>query len=100
MDLLDPSAGQAVLSKRPKLKARRPKEGSTGGFEVDENTGRIIIVDPEEQKGKEKEKMGSSSKLQRIIFWASQYCIFKISCVVVFAEYFASTASFFVFFLT
>lgn len=60
VDLLDPTAGQAVLSKRPKLKARRPKEGSTGGFEVDENTGRIIITDPDEQK-KEKEKKGSSN---------------------------------------
>ncbi|XP_042866976.1 RRP12-like protein [Penaeus japonicus] len=60
VDLLDPSAGQAVLSKRPKLKPKRPKEKSSGGFEVDDKTGRMIIMDKEEQK-EEKKKIGSSN---------------------------------------
>lgn len=97
VDLLDPTAGQAVLSKRPKLKARRPKEGSTGGFEVDENTGRIIITDPDEQK-KEKEKKGSSSKLWRIIFWVSHHCDYNFLCsCICYMLYFYTVSIFFLF---
>lgn len=57
VDLLDASAGQAIVSKRPVAKAslKQPtSDGSLRGFKMDETTGKLIIADSEsirEEKG-------------------------------------------------
>ncbi|KAK7079395.1 hypothetical protein SK128_009556, partial [Halocaridina rubra] len=59
VDFLDASAGQALVSKRPKVKSGqdRAKMDENAGFKVDELTGRLIITD---ESGREKE---SASKM-------------------------------------
>lgn len=48
MDFLDASAGQAIMSGAPKtgLGAGTKKRSATGGFEVDKDSGRLIITNP------------------------------------------------------
>ncbi|KAG7165273.1 RRP12-like protein [Homarus americanus] len=63
VDLLDASAGQALVSKRPTLKAARDRgaskeDGSTSGFQVDKGTGKFII-----KEDNSKEKKDSVSKM-------------------------------------
>ena len=65
MDLLDPTSGQAMMSKRPVLKASRSKDFDSKGeeiFKVDPKSGKLIISEKNE---KEKESMSSKDILEK-----------------------------------
>lgn len=68
MDFLDASAGQALISKRPILKATRNRNATTEdedaqGFKMDKNTGKLVITDG---GSKEQKKNSISSKFMHL----------------------------------
>lgn len=79
MDFLDSSAGQAIASKRPILKAARDRKVSQddvheSGFKVDKTTGKLIITDD----GSKKEDTIASKCILVLSVYKIQVCY---SCI-------------------
>ncbi|XP_076034709.1 RRP12-like protein [Oratosquilla oratoria] len=64
-DLLDPSAGQSVVSQRPTLKAKGSRKNDDGGFKVD-SAGRFIITE-EEGKGETSKRVEHMEDVEEML---------------------------------